>query len=219
MSDAIKEIELISSKECPFVMRSVVMLFEKDIKFKMTYIDLDNKPDWFLKLSPLGKVPVLKVGDKVLFESVVINEYLDEITPPTIRPNDPFARALNKSWKEFGTDLLFTLYYYFCSPNRNQASAIKDEFLRKLSFLEKQMNSGPFFNGSNFSLIDASYAPFFYHMDILGKKFDVSFLDHCPKIKTWSEAMLKRESIKNSAPPELEDLLMKYLKKHNSCFV
>lgn len=66
-------IELISFKTCPFVQRSVITLKEKGIDFKTTYIDLAEKPAWFLAISPLGKVPVLKIGDEVLFESAVIN--------------------------------------------------------------------------------------------------------------------------------------------------
>ncbi len=77
-------IELISFNLCPFVQRSVITLNKKGIDYKITYIDLADKPDWFLALSPLGKVPVLKHGDEVLFESAVINEYLDEITPQQI---------------------------------------------------------------------------------------------------------------------------------------
>ena len=70
--------ELISFKLCPFVQRSVIVLLEKEAPFDITYIDLSNPPDWFKAISPMGKVPVLKVDDTVLFESAVIMEYLDE---------------------------------------------------------------------------------------------------------------------------------------------
>ena len=72
---------LISFDICPFVQRSVITLEEKGVKYNIKYIELENKPDWFLAISPFGKVPVLQVNDKVLFESAVINEYLDETVP------------------------------------------------------------------------------------------------------------------------------------------
>ena len=75
-------IELISFDLCPFVQRSVITLLEKDIPFKRTNIDLANKPDWFLQISPLGKVPVLKIDGNILFESAVINEDQSKHTQP-----------------------------------------------------------------------------------------------------------------------------------------
>ncbi len=72
----------ISHKLCPYVQRAVIALDEKGVPFERIDIDLANKPDWFLKLSPLGKVPVLVVtteqGEVALFESNVICEYIEE---------------------------------------------------------------------------------------------------------------------------------------------
>ncbi|MDH4275939.1 MAG: glutathione S-transferase family protein, partial [Gammaproteobacteria bacterium] len=102
--------ELISFDLCPFVQRSVITMLEKNVAYKITYIDLANPPDWFLKISPFGKVPALRVGDKTLFESAVINEYLDDITPPSMHPQDPLQRALNRAWIEFGSELIGTQY-------------------------------------------------------------------------------------------------------------
>ena len=94
--------ELISFKLCPFVQRSVITLKHKGVPFEVKYIDLENKPDWFLRLSPTGKVPVLKVGDTVLFESAVINEYLNDVNPPSMHPADPLDRARPGHLRESG---------------------------------------------------------------------------------------------------------------------
>ena len=76
------KLTLISHKLCPYVQRAVIALNEKGVPFERVDIDLANKPDWFLKLSPLGKVPVLIVrgdaGEVPLFESNVICEYIEE---------------------------------------------------------------------------------------------------------------------------------------------
>ena len=97
------DLELISTKRCPFVQRSVITLKHKGIDHRMTFVDSDDPPEWFKAVSPLGKVPVLRVdGDAVIFESAVINEFLDDITPGQLHPEDPLTRATNKSWIEFG---------------------------------------------------------------------------------------------------------------------
>ncbi|MDH3236478.1 MAG: glutathione S-transferase N-terminal domain-containing protein, partial [Alphaproteobacteria bacterium] len=72
---------LVSHHLCPYVQRAAIALAEKAVEFERIYIDLANKPDWFRALSPLGKVPVLKVDDRALFESAVILEYLEETQP------------------------------------------------------------------------------------------------------------------------------------------
>ena len=88
------ELELISFKLCPFVQRSVITLLYRDVPHRTTYIDLDEPPVWFAKISPFGKVPVLRVdGDSVLFESAVINEFIDEASPGSMQPEDPLRRT------------------------------------------------------------------------------------------------------------------------------
>ena len=62
------KLKLISHKLCPYVQRAVIALTEKGVPFERIDIDLANKPDWFLAISPLGKTPVLQVGDKAIFE-------------------------------------------------------------------------------------------------------------------------------------------------------
>ena len=71
-------LRLISHDLCPYVQRAAISLSEKGVNFERTYIDLANKPDWFLAISPLGKTPVLLADDVPIFESAVILEYLEE---------------------------------------------------------------------------------------------------------------------------------------------
>ena len=73
----------------------------KGVEFEVTFINLRDKPDWFLKISPHGKVPVLKVDDEILFESNAIAEYLDETLSPRLHPKDPIERARNRAWTDF----------------------------------------------------------------------------------------------------------------------
>ena len=100
------KLTLISHKLCPYVQRAVIALTEKGVPFERIDIDLANKPEWFLKISPLGKTPVLLVGDTPIFESAVILEYLEDTQYPALHPADPLARAEHRAWIEFGSAIL-----------------------------------------------------------------------------------------------------------------
>ena len=105
---------LISFDICPFVQRSVITLEEKEVEYEIKYIELENKPDWFLAISPFGKVPVLQANDTVIFESAVINEFLDEVVPgKRLHPEDPLKRAHNRAWIEFTSSLLAEMEEWF----------------------------------------------------------------------------------------------------------
>src|ERR1700726_663994 len=93
---------LVSFKTCPWVQREGIVLREKNIGFEFRHIESDNRPDWFLAISPHKKVPVLRIDDQVsLFESNAINEYLDERVSPQLHPADPIQRAINRAWTDY----------------------------------------------------------------------------------------------------------------------
>src|SRR3977135_486138 len=100
--DVMAKYTLISFKTCPWVQRSAILLREKNTEFEFRHIEPDNRPDWFLAISPHKKVPVLRIDDILaLFESSAINEYLDETITPRLHPEDPIERAVNRSWTDY----------------------------------------------------------------------------------------------------------------------
>ena len=111
------DLHLISHHLCPYVQRAVIVLSEKSIAHRRTYIDLADKPDWFKALSPTGRVPLLETGGRVLFESQVIAEYLDETTPGSLHPADPLERARHRAWIEFGSDTLAAIGKLYNAPD------------------------------------------------------------------------------------------------------
>jgi glutathione S-transferase len=157
-------LHLISFKTCPFVQRAVITLKHKDIDFDITYIDLADPPDWFLEMSPLKKVPVLKVDDEILFESAVINEYLDEITGGDLQPKDPLARAKNRAWIEFASNMLGNLYMMKMSKDEERYTKYRQALVSQLQRVEKRLGDGPWFNGEDFSLADTAFAPIWSRM-------------------------------------------------------
>ncbi len=197
--------ELISFKLCPFVQRSVIVLKEKNIDFDITYIDLKNPPDWFKQISPLGKVPVLKVDDEVLFESAVIMEYLDEVNPPSLHPTDPLLKAKNRAWIEFASTVIMAQFNMLMAKEKEASESAEQELRTKLAQLEQQVK-GPLFNGEAFALVDAAFAPIFMRLAMLEAWQPMGLLENLPKVKAWSESLLARESVKNSVVENLADL-------------
>lgn len=200
------DIRLISFNLCPFVQRSVITLLEKDVPFQLDYIDLRNKPDWFLKISPLGKVPVLQTQGTSIFESAVINEYLDETTGEPFMPADALERAQNRMWIAFGSTLIGNLWQAQSTSDQKSydsaTAAIKDQ-CKRLNDVVK----GPLFFGEQFSLVDAAIAPALLRLSWMiemDPQFDV-FSDN-PQLKTWWKALEARESLKNSVVPEIKEL-------------
>ena len=211
------EIELISFDLCPFVQRSVITLLEKNIPFKRINIDLANKPEWFLHLSPLGKVPVLRINGNILFESAVINEYLDEITPPSMHPEDPLQKAVNRAWIEFGAELSNLSFRMVITDEEEVLEQSLHALRDKFEFLDKSISAAPFFNGAAFSLIDAAYAPVFIRIEYLLKQaVDDVVPPGCSRVLAWSDAILARSSVQGSIIDRFTELATERFKKRGS---
>jgi glutathione S-transferase len=211
-----EKLTLISHKLCPYVQRAVISLTEKGVPFGRINIDLDNKPDWFLKISPLGKVPVLKVGDRVVFESAVILEYLEETQPHPLHPHDPLTRAEHRAWIEFGSTVLGDIWGLETATEDAAFKAKAKQSEARFARLEARLVAAPWFDGEQFSLVDAVFAPAFRYFDVFDKIGDFGILANKPKIARWRAALAARPSVKSAVSPEYPDLLRAFLRKHNA---
>ena len=209
-------LHLISFKTCPFVQRAVITLNQKNVEHEVTFIDLAEPPEWFLELSPLGKVPVLKVDDEVLFESAVINEYLDEITGGELQPRDSLERAKNRAWIEFASDMLGNSYMMKTASDQGSYEKYRDSLVSKLHRVEDRLGEGPWFNGEQFTLADTAFAPFFMHDAVANHRFSLIDAETMPKVASWSKRLLALPAVQNSVVPEFEDLYLKALEKADS---
>jgi glutathione S-transferase len=201
------KLELISTRRCPFVQRSVITLNYKGIDHDMIFVDLDDPPGWFLEISPMGRVPLLRVDDEtVIFESAVINEYLDDVTPPSLHPADPLERALNKSWIEFGGTCCSLTFQIMVAPDQDTFEQTATDLADNLGQVEKALGPGPYFNGDDFALIDAAYAPIFIRLDVFRELLDLRVIDRLPRISAWAERLLAMPAVQSARVPELPDL-------------
>jgi glutathione S-transferase len=182
----------------------------KAVDFKVTYINLREKPDWFLAISPHGKVPVLQVEGVSLFESSAIAEYLDEVVQPRLHPENPITRAQHRAWTDYTptfSSLLGGVYYSKADADLEPAMAAARVALAKLEAALKttQANGGPFFSGADICLVDAAYAPFFQRFQFVEDKLQTGLLAEFPRVHAWAQALLGSEIVSGSVAQSFPD--------------
>ncbi|MEQ8332127.1 glutathione S-transferase family protein [Nisaea sp.] len=210
------QLTLISHTLCPYVQRAVISLAEKNVPFERIDIDLADKPDWFLRLSPLGKTPVLKVGDKALFDSSVILEYLEDTAPPALHPADPLERADHRAWIEFGSAVLNGIARLYNAADagifENEAHALRNRFAQ----LEHRIVAAPYFDGSAFSLVDSVYGPVFRYFDIFDQLGITGIIDRSSKVSAWRGNLARRPSVAGAVAPTYASDLRRFLNARGS---
>ena len=197
---AIKLYDFLSSPNCQ---RVKVVLAEKKLPYETIPVDLkkgEQKKAEFLKLNPYGKVPVIIDGATVLYESLIINEYLDEKYPePPLMPKDHARRAKIRILTDYGMNHVDVPYQKIRhellkdEKERNQETidAAKTELNNRLQRLEREIGGEPYLAGE-FSLVDAALIPRFIRMEGMGVLPDASL----PMLGGWLKRMKERASVK-----------------------
>jgi len=209
-------LKLISHKLCPYVQRAVIALTEKGVAFERIDVDLANKPDWFLAISPLGRTPVLLVGDTAIFESAVILEYLEETQPKPLHPADPLRRAEHRAWIEFGSAVLNDIAGFYGAPNDVAFQSKTVQLEQRFARLEARVAASPWFDGQDFSLVDAVFGPVFRYFDVFDEIGDFGILAKKPKLAQWRKSLGVRPSVRAAVSVEYPALLRDFLKRRNS---
>jgi len=211
------QITLISHYLCPYVQRAIIALTEQQIEFKRIDIDLANKPDWFTKLSPLGKVPALLIDEQtVLFESNAIVEYINDISGSFLLATDPLPRARERAWIEFASATLNNIGQLYNAKTEAQYLDAHSMLESKWCTLEKNLSGSTFFNGEHFSLVDAAFAPVFRYFDAFEKFAEFKFLSLCTHAASWRKTLALRPSVKTAVAEDYIPLLTAFVIKRNS---
>ena len=186
-------------------------MIEKEIPFELTEVDLRKKPDWFLAVSPYGKVPVIVDDGQTIYESAIINEYLDEkYKSIPMMPEEPVERAKARIWMDYCTNKYLTLSRKLLVDHGNEElqTENKKKMKESLIYIEKECfeknANGPFWLGNNISLVDLHYAPFFERFGAFKELFGVEWPEECIKISDWWSAIQKRDSYKITVLPTEE---------------
>jgi glutathione S-transferase len=208
-------LELVSHALCPYVQRAVIALIEKSVPFTRTVVDLENRPDWFKAISPLGKVPLLRVGDAVLFESAAIVDYLDETIEPRLHPADPLARARHRAMIEMSSTVLGDIWNLYSAADaaafEDKRRILSDRFGR----IESMLGGGPYFAGDAFSLVDAAFGPVFRYFDAFDRVADLALFEDRPRLSAWRAALAARPSVRDAVADDYPERLLAFVRSRN----
>jgi glutathione S-transferase len=208
-------LKLVSFALCPYVQRAAIVMAEKSVPFERVNVDLSDKPDWFRKISPLGKVPLLLVDDQVLFESGPIVEYLDEVYAPALHPSDPLEKARHRAWMEVATSILADIWVLETTKDEasfaGKQTAIREKFAR----FEIALGDGPWFGGDSFGIVDAVVAPIFRYFEVFDELRDLGIWTDIHKASAWRSRLMQRPSVQAAVQPDYADLLRDFLRRHD----
>jgi glutathione S-transferase len=212
---------LVSHDLCPYVQRAAIALAEKGVAFERVYVDLSDKPDWFISLSPLGKVPLLRVGlpggdEAVLFESAAILEFLEDTQVPALHPAEPLARARHRAWIEFGSSVLNDIGGFYSAPDEAALTSKAHRLSEKFARVEAELGAGPWFAGERFSLVDAAFGPIFRYFDVFDGIADFGVFTGKPKTLAWRKALSQRPSIRLAVADNYPERLKTFIAARKS---
>jgi glutathione S-transferase len=187
------------------------------VPFARRDVDLADKPAWFRALSPLGKTPVLLVGEEPLFESAVICEYLDETVAPALHPRDPLARARVRAWMEFGSAVLNAVAAFYNAPDEAALAARRADLRARFEQVEAALDPrGPWFEGERFGLADAVFGPVFRYFEVFEALGEAGFFDALPRVQAWRAALAARPSVRQAAGADYAGRLARFLVERGS---
>ncbi|MEZ4598235.1 MAG: glutathione S-transferase family protein [Syntrophotaleaceae bacterium] len=194
-------IELFSARVCPYAHRSRLALMEKGLPFELVEIDLRNKPAWYREINPFESVPALRQGSFLLRESLVINEYVEELTPePPLLPAVPRQRAEARLWISFADSRMVPLFYRLLKARGEEEKATAGrDLLSVLSCLDEELHrrqgGGPYWGGRSVCLTDLALYPWFERWPVLEHYRGWAIPRDMTALLSWVEAMKGRDAV------------------------
>lgn len=203
-----------ANRNCPYAQRSWITLRELQVDFVYQDIELgkNNKTDWFRQLNPNGTVPVIQHGETVVYESLIVNEYLHEVfgEQKKLLPSDAGERAYARilisrcdaKFVKFSYTYLSHQQDEVNDENKHKEKQLQQQLEAELYFLDNAIGKfkGFYFLRDGFSLVDITYIPFFERMLVAlptWKNFDIRSLD-LPHLNRWLNAIEERDSYRDT---------------------
>jgi len=198
------KMRLYSMRFCPFAQRVHLVLDIKNIPYDVVFVNLTQKPEWLTQKNSYGKVPCLELENgEVLYESLIVADYLDELHPePRLYPNDPLAKAKDKLLIDrFNTSIISTMHKFYTSTSDSRE--LFNEVLNGLEVFDKELQKRgtPYFGGQQPGMLDLMIWPWSERANMLkllrGEQF-VLPRDRFAKLLEWRETMKAHPAIKKS---------------------
>jgi len=195
------KLRLYSMRFCPYAQRVHLVLDAKKIPYDVVYVNLSAKPEWLFDKHPLGKVPAIELEDgTVLYESLILCEYLDSISPTrTLSNPDSLRRAQDKLLIDQFSQFIVAFYNIY----KDIDALNSDDILKSLDEFEAELTKreSPFFGGSQPGMVDFMIWPWCERADMLiivaGDRF-VLPEKRFPKLLQWKRLMKEDEAVKSS---------------------
>lgn len=209
-------VQVYSAKACPFAHRTRLVLLEKGIDFELTEIDLQNKPDWFTQISRYGKVPAIKHGNNEIYESAIINEYLNEVFPdPPLLPQEAGARAIARIWIDYANTRFVPAFSKLLRGKTVQEQEQgRQELQDSLLYIEQEglgklSGEGPYWFGNSLSLVDLTFYPWFERLPTLKEYRNFTLPSSAKRVQKWWDAVRDRPTVQS-----IENPITFYLKRY-----
>ena len=198
-------LKLYDYPDCPFCQKVRVVLAEKDLEYEKIFVDLrtgEQKTSDFLRMNPYGKVPVLVDEDEVIYDSTIINEYLEEEYPlPRLMPEDSQGRARVRMLEDYcdnsfippTTMLLAQLRKPEAERDAQRVEQARDELRRALYYLRDKLGGLEYVVGREFTLADAAFAPRIMVLGRLGIELEPALAP----VQTWIDRVRSRSSVRS----------------------
>jgi glutathione S-transferase len=200
------KVTLFSARACPFAHRTRLVLAQKKVDFEVVEIDLQNKPARFLSVSGYGKVPAIEHDGHHVWESAVVNEYLEDVFPkPALLPADPAKRAVARIWIDWANTRFVGAFGTLlrAQSTGDQASAHRDLGEHLAHFeregLGKFSGNGPFFFGDRPTLVDFTLYPWFERWPALEHYRSVSIPKEYERITRWKSELAKLDAVRSES--------------------
>ncbi|XP_062567944.1 glutathione S-transferase omega-1-like [Saccostrea cucullata] len=195
-------LRLYSMRFCPYAQRTRLVLLHKNVTFETVNINLKQKPDWFKARNPIGLVPVLECDGKVVYESNVCNEYIDNVYPnPKLIPSDFYLASRDKLlWETFGkvTELFYEIPKSVADGTLDRCLR---RFKRQLKRYEDELKQrGEYFGGSSPCMVDFMIWPWFERVPILSiiaPEAEVNSKEF-PHLSSWMKLMMELPAVKET---------------------
>jgi glutathione S-transferase len=211
------KVQIYSAKACPYAHRTRLVLLEKEIDFELTEIDLQNKPEWFTQISRYGKVPAIKHGQNEIYESAIINEYLDEVFPePPLLPQEAGKRAIARIWIDYAnTQFVPAFSKLLRGKTIEEQEQGRQELQESLLYIEQEglgklSGDGPYWFGHSLSLIDLTFYPWFERLPILQPYRNFTLPAEAARLQKWWDTVRDRPSVQG-----IENSVHFYLERYS----
>ena len=205
------QFHLVGFDFCPFLQPSLIVLKEKAVNCRMSYLTPEPKPAWLFDYSPSGRTPFLLVDEQVLFDSAVICEYLEEVTEGSLYPDDPWAKAQQRRWVAFSEQLLEQLYRVKTALDSLALVQQKRRLIDMLAPLDSLLAGRDYFQNQQFGFIEAAYAPVFRLIYILDSEFSCQIMAQLPGLANWSHSILARPSVQQAVVADYRSIVVRQI--------